>query len=158
AVDTKMMQRYMHLTSWCLKHRLITVVSAVLFLIGSVSLIPLLPTGFLPADDSSQTQVYLELAPGATLSQTTQSAEQARVLIKDIPHIKTIYTAVGGGYAGADAFVNSGVAESRQATLTILLDVRGSRPLKQVIVAYMRLELMFLAVVRSKVGLGGSGV
>lgn len=157
AVDTKMMQRYMHLTSWCLKHRLITVVSAVLFLIGSISLIPLLPTGFLPADDSSQTQVYLELAPGATLSQTTQSAEQARVLIKDIPHIKTIYTAVGGGNAGADAFVNSGVAETRQATLTILLDDRGSRPRKQVIEADMRLALMNLAGVRSKVGLGGSG-
>lgn len=155
--DTKMMQRYMRLTRWCLKHRLITVVSAILFLFGSVSLIPLLPTGFLPADDSSQTQVYLELAPGATLFQTTQSAEQARLLIKDIPHIKTIYTAVGGGNAGADAFVNSGVSETRQATLTILLDDRGSRPRKQVIEADMRLALMDLPGVRSKVGLGGSG-
>jgi len=157
AEDSQLMQRYMRLSSWCLRHRLITVSSAILFLLGSISLIQLLPTGFLPADDSSQTQVYLELAPGATLEQTTDSAEQARALIKRIAHIKTIYTTIGGGNAGSDAFVNADVAETRQATLSILLDERGLRPRKQVIEGDIRVALMNLAGVRSKVGLGGSG-
>ena len=157
AKDSQLMQRYMRLSRWCLRHRLVTIISAVLFLLGSISLIQLLPTGFLPADDSSQTQVYLELAPGATLEQTTQTAEQARTLIKNIAHIKTIYTTVGGGNAGADAFVNADVAETRQATLSIMLDERGLRPRKQVIEGNIRLALLNLAGVRSKVGLGGSG-
>ena len=48
---------------------------AALFFFGSVALIPLLPTGFIPPDDNSQTQVYLELPPGATLEQTKATAE-----------------------------------------------------------------------------------
>ena len=43
-------------------------VLATLFFFGSVALIPLLPTGFIPPDDNSQTQVYLELPPGSTLA------------------------------------------------------------------------------------------
>ncbi len=157
AEEGAVMRTYMRMSVWCLHHRLITVIAAVLFLFGSIKLIPLLPTGFIPADDSSQTQVYLELAPGATLAQTKQSAEEARQLIKNIPHVITIYTAMGGGEAGSDAFVNTGSPETRKATLTILLDQRGERPRKQVIESDIRTALQSLPGVRSKVGLGGSG-
>ncbi len=155
--DGAIMQGYLRLSRWCLHHRLITVIAAILFLAGSVMLIPLLPTGFIPADDSSQTQVYLELAPGATLEQTKQSAEEARQLLKNIPHVKTIYTAIGGGNAGGDAFTSSGAPETRLATLTILLDERAARPSKQIIENNIREALINLDGVRSKIGLGGSG-
>jgi len=157
AADGRTMRAYMRVSHWCLEHRLITVIAAVLFLFGSIKLIPLLPTGFLPADDGSQTQVYLELPPGATLTQSQQVAEQARQLIKPIAHIKTIYTAVGGGNAGADAFTSSGAAETRLATLTITLDERSLRPRKQLIEDQIRTALLSLPGVRAKVGLGGSG-
>ena len=157
AVDGPIMHNYLRLSKWCLRNRLITVIAAILFLVGSIMLIPLWPTGFIPADDSSQTQVYLELAPGATLAQTKQSAEEARQLLKNIPHVKTIYTAIGGGSAGSDAFVSSGAAETRLATLTILLDDRTARPRKQLIENDIREALINLDGVRSKVGLGGSG-
>ena len=155
--DGTIMRTYLRWSHWCLQHRLVTVIAAILFLFGSIKLIPLLPTGFIPADDSSQTQVYLELAPGATLAQTQQSAEEARQLISGIAHIKTIYTAIGGGNAGTDAFVSTGAAETRRATLTIALDQRSERPRKQEIESQIRDVLSNLAGVRSKVGLGGSG-
>jgi multidrug efflux pump subunit AcrB len=155
--DGVIMRTYLSWSRWCLQHRLITVIAAILFLFGSINLIPLLPTGFIPADDSSQTQVYLELAPGATLAQTKQSTEEARQIIKNIAHIKTIYTAIGGGNAGTDAFAESGAAETRRATLTIALDPRSERPRKQEIESEIRNALTSLAGVRSKVGLGGSG-
>ena len=155
--DGVVMRTYMRLSHWCLSYRLLTVIFAALFLFGSIKLIDLLPTGFIPADDSSQTQVYLELPPGATLAETTQSAEAARQLLKKVAHVKTIYTAIGGGSAGSDAFVNSGAAETRLATLTILLDERGERPRKQIIESVIRDTLVSLPGVRTKVGLGGSG-
>ena len=155
--DGFVMRTYMRMSSWCLHHRLMTVIAAALFLFGSIKLIPLLPTGFIPADDGSQTQVYLELPPGATLTETEQSAEAARQLLKNVAHVKTIYTAIGAGSAGSDAFVNSGAAETRLATLTILLDKRGERPRKQVIENEIRDTLVSLPGVRTKVGLGGSG-
>ena len=155
--DSAVMAWYLNLTRWCLKFRLVTVIGAVLFLIGSVMLIPLLPTGFVPADDSSITQVYLELAPGATLAETKQSAEEARRLIKNVEHIQTVYTTIGGGSAGSDAFRGAEHAETRLATLTIMLDGRGERPTKQVIEGDIRAALVNLSGVRSRVGLGGQG-
>jgi multidrug efflux pump subunit AcrB len=155
--DGFIMRTYMLLSSWCLKYRLATVIFAILFLVGSIKLIPLLPTGFIPADDGSLTQVYLELPPGASLAQTEQSAEAARLLLKDVAHVKGVYTAIGGGSAGSDGFVSSGASETRLATLTILLDERNKRPRKQEIENKIREQLAALPGVRTKVGIGGSG-
>jgi multidrug efflux pump subunit AcrB len=143
--------------AWCIRHRWITMIGAGLFFVGSIMLIPLLPQGFIPADDNSQTQVYIELPPGATLQQTIASAERARQLVTAVPHVKSVYTTIGSGSAGSDPFAPQGAAESRKAALTIQLDARGTRPRKQVIENQLRTAMSNLPGVRSKVGLGGSG-
>jgi multidrug efflux pump subunit AcrB len=148
---------YMRAAAWVLKHRVVTMVLATLFFVGSIALIPLLPTGFIPPDDNSQTQVYLELAPGASLAQTMASAEQARRLVSQVEHVRSVYTTIGGGSAGGDPFAMAGAAETRKATLTVLLAERSERPRKQGIENKMRAALQALPGVRSKVGLGGSG-
>ncbi len=155
--DGIIMRTYMQLAHWCVSHRLLTSVAAILFFIGSLSLIPLLPKGFVPADDNSQTQVRIELAPGATLAQTIAISEQARSILKNIKHVNSVYTTVGGGAAGSDPFAGGGTVEARKSTLTIQLDPRGKRPKKQVIEAEMREKLQALAGVRLGVGLEGSG-
>jgi len=148
---------YQGWAAWCIRHRWITMVGAGAFFVGSIMLIPLLPQGFIPPDDNSQTQVYLELPPGATLEQTVSTAERARVLVAAVPHVKSVYTTIGSGSAGTDPFAPQGAAESRKAALTIQLDARGTRPRKQVIENQLRDAMSNLPGVRSKVGLGGSG-
>lgn len=154
--DPRWMQWYMKAVNWSMRHRVKTMVLATLFFIGSILLIPLLPTGFIPPDDNSQTQVYLELPPGSTLQQTLGVAEDARRLVAGVKHVESVYTTVGGGSAGADPFA-AGAAETRKATLTILLADRGERPRKQGIENDIRKVLERLPGVRTKVGLGGSG-
>jgi len=151
------MPLYLRITRWTLSHRWITMLSAVAFFIGSLFLVPLIPSGFIPPDDNSQTQVYVELAPGSTLAQTHAAAEQARALIGKVEHIKSVYTTIGGGAVGSDPFQGGATAEVRKATLTVLLDERGARPVKQVIESQMRSALAELPGARFKVGLGGSG-
>ncbi|MFD0667829.1 efflux RND transporter permease subunit [Ramlibacter sp. MAHUQ-53] len=151
------LRRYLVAAQWCLRHRVVTMVLATLFFFGSIALIPLLPTGFIPPDDNSQTQVYLELPPGATLSQTLKAAEHARQLIAGVAHVQRVYTTIGGGSAGTDPFAASGAPEARKATLTILLAERTTRPRKQGIENEIRRVLEQVPGVRSKVGLGGSG-
>jgi multidrug efflux pump subunit AcrB len=151
------MRWYMRASRWCIRHRWITTFIAISFFAGSIFLIPLLPQGFIPADDNSQTQVYIELPPGSKLSDTTASAEQARALISKVQHVKSVYTTIGGGAAGSDPFAGGGSSESRKATLTILLDKRGERPRKQGIENNIRVALESLPGARYKVGLGGSG-
>jgi multidrug efflux pump subunit AcrB len=155
--DPKWMQYYLRWVQWALHHRVKTMVLATLFFFGSIALIPLLPTGFIPPDDNSQTQVYLELPPGSTLAQTKLAAEQARQAVMKVEHVKSVYTTIGGGSAGTDPFASSGAAEARKATLTILLADRGDRPRKQGIENHIRTALEPIPGVRSKVGLGGSG-
>jgi multidrug efflux pump subunit AcrB len=155
--DPKWMRIYMRCATWSMNNRVKTMILATLFFFGSVALIPLLPTGFIPPDDNSQTQVYLELPPGSTLEQTKATAEQARLTVGKVQHVKSIYTTIGGGTAGGDPMANTGAAETRKATLTILLDERKARPRKQVIENDIRRSLENLPAVRTKVGLGGSG-
>ncbi len=148
---------YMQASRWALNHRWITMGLAGAFFVGSIMLIPLLPKGFIPPDDNSQTQVYVELPPGSTLGQTREAAETARQLIAKVEHVKSVYTTVGGGAAGSDPFAPAGTAEVRKATLTVLLTERGQRPRKQGIENAIRAAMSELPGVRSKVGLGGSG-
>jgi multidrug efflux pump subunit AcrB len=155
--DPRWMQIYMRCATWCVKHRLVTALGALAFFVGSLMLIPLLPKGFIPPDDNSQTQAFLELPPGATLAQTRSVAEDARTRLMQVAHVKSIYTTIGGGAAGSDPFAPQGAAEARKATLTILLDERDARPRKQGIEQHIREALEPIAGIRSKVGLGGSG-
>ncbi|TCJ12899.1 efflux RND transporter permease subunit [Parasulfuritortus cantonensis] len=142
----------------CLKHRWLTVLATVLFFFGSFALVPLLPKGFIPPDDLSQTQVYLSLPPGSTFEQTLAAAEQARRIIQANPEVRLVYTAVGGGSAGGDPFAPQGAAEVRKATLTINLTPRKERHgvRKQTIENQLRQALAALPGVRVNVGLGGA--
>ena len=152
------MQSYMKLAAWCLKHRRTTIAAAAAFFLGSLLLIPLLPKGFIPPDDNSQTQVFVELPPGANLAQTRDSAEAARQLLANVPYVKSVYTTIGGGSAGSKPSAGTQSSEVRKATLTILLANRQQRPVhKQAIEKNIRQALQSLPGVRTKVGLGGSG-
>ncbi|HET6789686.1 MAG TPA: efflux RND transporter permease subunit, partial [Aquabacterium sp.] len=128
------------------------------FSVGSLMLAGLLPTGFVPPDDLSQTQVTVTLPPGSTFQQTHALAEKARLLVKRNPHVKLVYTAIGGGSAGSDPFAPKGAAEVRVATLTLNLTHRTERPgvKKQDIEGQLRELLVDLPGARVKVGFGGS--
>jgi multidrug efflux pump subunit AcrB len=156
--DGRAMRVYLILADWCLRHRFATLAGAAAFFAGSLLLIPLLPTGFIPADDNAQTQVFVELPPGAALARTRAAAEEARRRIAGLPHVRSVYTAIGGGSVGSDPITPQSGGEVRKAVLTVTLADRKDRPVrKQVIENEIRQALRNLPGVRTKVGLGGSG-
>ena len=149
---------YMRWVKGALKHRVLTSIAATVFLVGSFMLVPLLPTGFIPPDDLSQTQVSISLPPGATFAQTFAAAEAAREIVQKNKDVKLIYTAIGGGNTGGDPFAPSGAPEVRKATLTINMTPRDERHgvKKQVVEQQLRDALAALPGARVKVGFGGS--
>ncbi len=149
---------YMRWAQWCLKHRFVTLIGAAAFFFGSFALVPYLPTGFIPPDDLSQTQVTVTLPPGSTMKETYAVAEQARALVQKNEHVKLVYTAIGGGSAGSDPFAAGGVPEVRKAVLTINMTHRNDRPglSKQDLEGQLRDALAVLPGARVKVGLGSS--
>jgi multidrug efflux pump subunit AcrB len=124
--DGAIMRRYMATMRWCLRHRRITVIASMLFFAVSISLVSLLPTGFVPAADRGQTIVNVELPPGSTLAQTHGVAEQARLAAMRVPGVKSVFSSIGGGSSG-DAFAPGAAAEARRAVLTVTTSHRSER-------------------------------
>jgi multidrug efflux pump subunit AcrB len=152
------MRLYLQWVQTCLHHRVLALVATAVFFVGSFFLAGLLPSGFIPPDDLSQTQVTVTLPPGSTFRQTYALAEQAREIVQKNPHIKLVYTAIGGGSAGADPFIPQGAGDVRKAVLTINMTHRNDRAglSKQAIETQLRQALDVLPGARVKVGLGAS--
>jgi multidrug efflux pump subunit AcrB len=156
--EPRWLEVYAGWAAWCLKHRIKTTLAAMVFFFGSFALVPLLPTGFIPPDDLSQTQVYISLQPGSSFKETFAAAEAARRIVEKNPNVKMVYTAIGGGAAGSDPFAPRGAAEVRKATLTINMTPRDERGgiKKQTVERELRDALAILPGVQVKVGFGGS--
>ena len=156
--EPRWMEMYTRWATWCLKHRVLTTLATLVFFFGSFALVPLLPTGFVPPDDLSQTQVYISLQPGSTFKETLAAAEEARRIVEKNPYVKLVYTAIGGGASGSDPFTPQGAAEVRKATLTINMTKRSERGgvKKQEVERQLRDALVVLPGAQIKVGLGGS--
>ncbi|HAL38200.1 MAG TPA: RND transporter [Polaromonas sp.] len=158
APDGWLMTRYMATMRWCLRHRAVTMTGAAIFFVASVSLVPLLPTGFVPAADRAQTQINIELPPGSTLAETRAVAEQARVASMGVKEIKSVFSSIGGGSSG-DAFAPGAAAEARRAVLTLTTSHRNDRAASMAdIESQLRLKLTDIAGARFTVGPPDTGV
>jgi multidrug efflux pump subunit AcrB len=156
-IDSKLLRNYLGWVNWCLNHRMLTVLMAVVFFVVSIMLIPLLPKGFVPAPDRAQTQVTLELPPGSTLEDTRVAAEKARQIIAQTPDVLEVFTAVGRGASG-DLLSIGASAEIRKANLTVKLTHRSKRErTQQAVESELREKLQQLAGVRVTIGVGNSG-
>ena len=156
--DGWIMRRYLAAVRWCLRHRGVTAIFSILFFIGSIALVPLLPKGFVPPADRGQTQVSIELPPGSTLQQTLDAAEQVRALVAASPDVRHVLSSVGGGSSG-DAFAIGAAPEARKAVLTVLLTGRTERDRKQQAVeTEIRERLSQVPGVRLSVGSQDTGV
>jgi multidrug efflux pump subunit AcrB len=124
--DSWLMTRYLNSMKWCLKNRWWTALGSALFCVGSLALVPLLPTGFVPPADRAQTQINVELPPGSTLAETRAIAEQTRLAAMQVKGIKGVFSSIGGGSSG-DAFQPGASAEARRAVMTVTTAHRNDR-------------------------------
>ncbi|MEO5345126.1 MAG: efflux RND transporter permease subunit [Magnetococcus sp. YQC-9] len=127
-----LLRRYLGWVSACLDHPKTTLVASILFLVGSLALAPMLPSGFVPAADRSQTMLQLELPPGSSLDDTLAAAQQATTLLKTIPEVTSVHASVGSASSvGGGPMTVSGMSDTRKATLVVTLVDRRERALKQ---------------------------
>jgi multidrug efflux pump subunit AcrB len=124
--DGPMMRAYLAAVRWCLAHRKTTVGATTAFFFGSIALVSLLPTGFIPAQDRGFTRLNVELPPGSTVAATLAVTEEARRAIADVPGIRSVFATVGDAQQVAGGVPQAG--EVRKGTLTLSFAERGSRP------------------------------
>ncbi len=131
APDSWMLQRYLRLLAWSLDHRKTTALTALGIFAGSLALVPLLPSGFIPASDRSITNLNLELPPGATLEETDAAALQVANLFRARPEVVTVFTTVGTPQSGSGFSSAPSAGQVRKASLIVNLTPRGARALSQ---------------------------
>ncbi len=116
--DSRLMVWYLGWVDAALRHRGRTLWLATGLFVASLALVPFIPATFIPQSDLGRSNLSLELPPGTRLQDTVAVAEQARALLKDMPELKQVYTAVGSVLDLGDPSA-TGVGEARKATLVL---------------------------------------
>jgi HAE1 family hydrophobic/amphiphilic exporter-1 len=122
---------YLRFLGWTLRWRWLTVFAGIAFFAGSMSLIRLLPTDFIPASDKGRSILAIELAPGASLADTDAAARKAIDILKAQPEVMSVYAALGTQTSSGGIGAESSSGEVRKAILTVNLKPRGERVLTQ---------------------------
>ncbi|CAH2600728.1 Efflux RND transporter permease subunit [Rhodovastum atsumiense] len=152
-------RRYLGLLRWCLRHRWAAIAGALGFFGLSIALVPLIPSDFMPAADRGRSALSIELAPGATLTDTEVVVQRATAILKARPEVASVFASLGTASTGGGAPMLGNVTRSgdpRTANLTVTLVPRDQRRLSQQRVeALVRPELEAIPGARVRFGADG---
>jgi multidrug efflux pump subunit AcrB len=81
---------YRRLLGWTLDHRKTALSLVALIFIGSIGLLTMLPTGFLPTSDSNVSQLKITLPPGTRLAETARISDDLVGQIKARPEVESV--------------------------------------------------------------------
>ncbi|MFC0322706.1 efflux RND transporter permease subunit [Gallibacterium melopsittaci] len=87
---------YLAVLAQALHFRKTTLLIGGVFLIASLALIPLLPTGFTPKGDTGMSQINVRLPPSSTVQQTDTQLQKIEHLLRQDANVATVFTTIGG--------------------------------------------------------------
>jgi multidrug efflux pump subunit AcrB len=118
---------YTRLVGWSVRHHYTAVALGLAIFAASVGSFFLLPSGFLPTEDTGRTLLAIELPPGSRMDETQAVTGAIARQIGARPDVKSVFVN-GGRVMGA---AGGGGAEVRKATLVINLVPKAERKLGQ---------------------------
>ncbi|WCK03894.1 efflux RND transporter permease subunit [Agrobacterium tumefaciens] len=93
--------QYRYAIGWTLRHRLLTLLVTAGIFIGSLFMVPLVGTEFVPNADEGRFQINLTAPVGSSLDYTTAKLRQVEKALKEFPEVEMLYSTVNtGGAAG----------------------------------------------------------
>ncbi len=93
---------------YALTHRGVVVGAALLTFVGSLMLVPLIGTEFIPEYDRGEFFVAVKSAPGTSLDGTARLTAGVEQVIRKYPEIQDVYTTIG-----------SGISPDNEGTITV---------------------------------------
>lgn len=86
---------YRRLLTLALRHRILTLVVAVLLFWGSLQLVPLIPQGLFGGSDQGLSRLSVELPPGSTLEKTDAVTQRVTQQLFENPSVVSVFSEVG---------------------------------------------------------------
>ncbi|MEQ1535617.1 MAG: efflux RND transporter permease subunit [Burkholderiaceae bacterium] len=97
---------YQGILRWSLKHKLVTVGMAIAVFVGSILMVPLLGTEFVPKADFSETSLSFYTPVGSSLEVTESKAKQVEAIVREFPEVKYTLATVNTGNAAGKIYAN----------------------------------------------------
>jgi hydrophobe/amphiphile efflux-1 (HAE1) family protein len=83
---------YRRLLSASIKHRVVTLSLALVFLVSSLMLVPKIPVGLFSSTDISLSAISMQLPPGSTIEDTDRATQQLTTLLLKNPAVDSVQT------------------------------------------------------------------
>ncbi|GAA4194730.1 efflux RND transporter permease subunit [Microbacterium oryzae] len=105
APPTRLQKAYLPILGWTLRHSVVTLVLAVVVLVGTIALAPLMKINFLGDTGQNTMSVSQDLGNTASLEAKDEAARKVEDVLVDIDGIETVQASIGSsGSALGDAF------------------------------------------------------
>ena len=130
-VYTRILNRYESSLEWVMVHRFFALMFSLAVLVGTVVLFKLVPTGFIPTQDTGQIIATTEAAQGTSFKDMVIHQQQIAAIVARDPNIAGFMSSVGGGGGGS----------GNQGRIFLGLKPRGQRLTADEIVNELRPKL-----------------
>ncbi|NML44875.1 efflux RND transporter permease subunit [Ramlibacter sp. G-1-2-2] len=131
----KLASAYQSILRWALAHRVATLLAAAAIFVGSLFMVPLLGTEFVPKADYSETSINFFTPVGSSLELTEAKARQVEQIVREFKEVKytvaTINTGNAAGKIYASIYVRMVDRKDRKLSVDQMAGVLRER-LKQV--------------------------
>lgn len=109
---------YVPVVRWVTKHRVITILGALVIFAGSVLLVPQLGTNFFDRSSQNTFTITQTLPVNTSLDQTDKAAQQVESVLSGVPGIQTYQVTVGSGGSILSSLSGSGGSDTANYAVT----------------------------------------
>ncbi len=95
----RLSEGYQGILGWALVHKIKTLLLAVAVFVGSVFMVPLLGTEFVPKADFSETSLNFYTPVGSSLEATEAKARQVEAIVRELPEVRYTLSTINTGNA-----------------------------------------------------------
>jgi len=99
-------QRYQSILRWSLAHKRSTLLAALAIFIGSLFMVPLLGTEFVPKADYSETAINFYTPMGSSLEVTEAKAKQVEGILREMPEVRYTLSTLNTGDAQGKSYAS----------------------------------------------------
>jgi HAE1 family hydrophobic/amphiphilic exporter-1 len=143
-------EKYRRLIEWTLNHRFVTLLAAIGIFVGSLLMVPLVGTEFLPTADEGRFQVKVTAPAGSSLDYTSAKARQVEHALQEFPEVSAVYSTINTGDA---------IGKNKATILVRLISPQERKRTPLMLAAPIRERLARIPGIETTIlqeGLGGS--
>src|SRR2546423_99135 len=100
-VYTRVLNRYESSLEWVMVHRFSALMFSLAVLVGTIVLVKVVPTGFIPTQDTGQIIATTEAAQGTSFKDMVSHQQQIAAIVAREPNVAGFMSSVGGGGGGS---------------------------------------------------------